>query len=447
MDTISIVKKYFALFTILLFIVVFSVLAFLYLTTTENIYQNQKSSLHTVDIKNKKELLRSNIGDIIVFLESRFKKLSKEGRIKEDIVKEVLQDLRYYRFFNDQEIIIFDKNKKTILSTFQSDISQFDIYSLTDNNQNEFIKKIYLMAQKNKDGGYISYSWDRVYQKTNYNNKIAYAQQSELLNMIFTGHLYLDNKIALLGAEKEKKVEQGYIYLGAIFIIVMITLFVFISFMVKKLRNIYAKSVAYFLEEIKKDTHIIEDDGKFYGFGKVISYCNTLYFKVQKYKKEIHKLQSEIKDKATTDYLTGFANRKYFYSTCGDIISIASRERTPLSFIVIGIDDFEGIGDEYGYEVTDEILHDVANIIKSSVRDCDIATRLYNGEIMLLLYNTPSSGSLILLNRIKKKISDRKILFKGQEVAYNTYLHHLEFNFEEDKDIDDVIHRMRSAIT
>lgn len=104
-----------------------------------------------------------------------------------------------------------------------------------------------------------------------------------------------------------------------------------------------------------------------------------------------------------TDYLTGISNRSNFEKALGDKILKASKSNS-FSGIMIDLDDFKSINDQYGHLIGDEALKDAAKILLNSTKSNDILARLGGDEFVLILdVNDPDRLELIV-DRIRKSV-------------------------------------------
>jgi GAF domain-containing protein len=98
--------------------------------------------------------------------------------------------------------------------------------------------------------------------------------------------------------------------------------------------------------------------------------------------------------RASTDGLTGLYNHRYFYERLGQEIARARRYDTPVSLLMIDIDDFKTFNDSHGHVAGDEVLRGVADILTAALRrDIDIAARYGGEEFAVILPNTPVDGA------------------------------------------------------
>ncbi len=106
---------------------------------------------------------------------------------------------------------------------------------------------------------------------------------------------------------------------------------------------------------------------------------------------------------AITDYLTGLFNRSYLDKQ----IEISRKKDKFGSLLLFDIDDFKKINDKYGHQVGDQVLIQVANIIRESIREEDVAARWGGEEIAVYLPNLDSEISESIATRILKYIRDK----------------------------------------
>ncbi|QSX07060.1 diguanylate cyclase [Sedimentibacter sp. zth1] len=126
---------------------------------------------------------------------------------------------------------------------------------------------------------------------------------------------------------------------------------------------------------------------------------------------------SELKNRANIDFLTGLYNHCYFYETLENMFKNDPECEKAISVIMIDIDYFKSYNDLYGHQVGDDILKEIAYVIKSSSEQKDIICR-YGGEEFTVIYPGINQKKAIeFANNIREKIYDHK--FKGQELMPN----------------------------
>lgn len=130
---------------------------------------------------------------------------------------------------------------------------------------------------------------------------------------------------------------------------------------------------------------------------------------------DLKEKEKELKNLAFIDPLTNLFNRRYFIESAKSLISLAKREKTATTIMIIDIDDFKIINDVHGHENGDRVLVFVANVLKNQCRQSDVIARWGGEEFVILLPNTDLKGAKKVATAIKNKISHENI-----NMNYNT---------------------------
>lgn len=106
-----------------------------------------------------------------------------------------------------------------------------------------------------------------------------------------------------------------------------------------------------------------------------------------------------------TDPLTGVNNRRYFESRCLEEITRAQRHDLPLACMFLDVDKFKRINDTFGHQAGDEVLRNVARLIKVQLRASDVMARYGGEEFIALLPQTAVAQACDIAERIRSTIS------------------------------------------
>jgi diguanylate cyclase (GGDEF)-like protein len=106
---------------------------------------------------------------------------------------------------------------------------------------------------------------------------------------------------------------------------------------------------------------------------------------------------------ASTDPLTGLANRRGLRDRAPAILNQARRTGDPVGLLLLDVDHFKAVNDTYGHQVGDEVLRDVATAIRSCVRTDDVVVRV-GGEEMAVLTALPRAALVALGERIRAAV-------------------------------------------
>ncbi len=108
---------------------------------------------------------------------------------------------------------------------------------------------------------------------------------------------------------------------------------------------------------------------------------------------------------ASTDKLTGAWNRRRFEETIETEMDRLRRYGNRLSLMILDVDHFKNINDQYGHAVGDQVLVDLSDTIRSSLRSSDSLTRWGGEEFVILCPNTTLVIVSKLAERLRKKIA------------------------------------------
>jgi len=114
---------------------------------------------------------------------------------------------------------------------------------------------------------------------------------------------------------------------------------------------------------------------------------------------------AELTRQATTDSLTGIANRRHFMARGGDEIERARRYHLPLTLLLLDIDHFKQINDRFGHPAGDKLLQVVAQACQSNARNVDLPGRVGGEEFALLMPETSAIAARLAAERLRRAIA------------------------------------------
>ena len=110
-----------------------------------------------------------------------------------------------------------------------------------------------------------------------------------------------------------------------------------------------------------------------------------------------------------TDQLTGVNNRRYIEQRMQEEISRSQRERSSLSCLFIDIDHFKRVNDQYGHQSGDDVLREVAMLIKKELRLSDSLGRFGGEEFVVLLTQATLADAARIAERIRASVAKNLI--------------------------------------
>jgi diguanylate cyclase (GGDEF)-like protein len=115
-------------------------------------------------------------------------------------------------------------------------------------------------------------------------------------------------------------------------------------------------------------------------------------------------LHEAVERQAVTDELTGLANVRAFLVTLDRELERSRRFETPLALVMVDLDDFKRVNDNYGHQQGDEVLAQVAAVVRDVSRELDTAARYGGEELAVVLPQTDAAGAEFLAERMRAAI-------------------------------------------
>ncbi len=157
-------------------------------------------------------------------------------------------------------------------------------------------------------------------------------------------------------------------------------------------------------DKINGQTFTDEDLGLLQAIGSFITMAME--------RSDLHERAEALKEISITDPMTGLLNRRYFQERLTEEIERTRRHALPVCLMMIDIDDFKKINDKYGHLIGDEVLKEVAQIIRNTIRTIDVASRFGGEEFTVILPHTTKEDAGRIATRLCELISKGSALQK-----------------------------------
>lgn len=147
---------------------------------------------------------------------------------------------------------------------------------------------------------------------------------------------------------------------------------------------------------------------------------------------------------AMKDPLTGTLNRTAMDMMLSKEVELAHRHSTPMSLIVIDIDHFKGINDNYGHSTGDSALKALATRVRQCVRTTDSIFRYGGEEFVIMLSNTDHSGAQLLAERIRESVEE--MVYVTDKATLNMTISLGVATLEKDENAEGIFDRADHAL-
>ena len=109
-------------------------------------------------------------------------------------------------------------------------------------------------------------------------------------------------------------------------------------------------------------------------------------------------------ENARTDELTGLPNRRALAQRFLQEMQRARRHHNGISFLMLDLDHFKAVNDNYGHLNGDAVLAELATIFTAGARESDVCARYGGEEFAMILHETSAAGALAVAERIRSKV-------------------------------------------
>lgn len=365
-------------------------------------------------------------------------KTTKDGKIYiADIISTDALDMKYklYSYSKLKENIYLEIGfiDNTLINTMElllkdSSLSstKIELYNVSkDDEQYYYYQMKKRDSRKSKEKEYKEFKKFNLYEKTDdkiINTIKSDAQLQSINNGIQTIYtkIFDDDMFTILGFENivmkididvSKKLEfldnfRNIFFTSLVIILILlIGLFIFI-------KNRFTKPIENIVYSITSHTEV-EDK-------TILSLNNELSDISNSYNKLLLQLTKEIdlnKQLQLVDPLTKAYNRKAFEKTMTEVMPSFNRYKIPFSLILLDIDKFKEINDDYGHLVGDHVLIDMVALIIKNIRETDTLYRVGGEEFFIVCKNTVQSDVVIFAEKLREIIEQCLITIEHKTVT------------------------------
>jgi diguanylate cyclase (GGDEF)-like protein len=155
--------------------------------------------------------------------------------------------------------------------------------------------------------------------------------------------------------------------------------------------------------------------------------------------------QEELEMLATIDALTRLFNRRSILKKLDERIKLAHRYDEDLCLLLMDIDNFKSINDQYGHIAGDDVLESVASIIQNNIRETDYAGRYGGDELLIIFPQTDTLTASHIAERIRIKI-ESTVMKNNDGSTFNVTVSQGISSYKHDEDQTTFISRVDQAL-
>lgn len=154
--------------------------------------------------------------------------------------------------------------------------------------------------------------------------------------------------------------------------------------------------------------------------------------------------QRKLEIMASTDKLTGAANRQVFEEYFHRALEKAKSDQAAMSILLLDIDHFKKVNDNYGHSIGDLVLKTVCNLLRGQLKEQDVLCRWGGEEFLILVPEMDLSRAAEFAEQICRTISQRELKVNGVHISITASIGVAEF--QEQEPVEDLIKRADLAL-
>ncbi|MFH1790498.1 MAG: diguanylate cyclase [Candidatus Omnitrophota bacterium] len=131
---------------------------------------------------------------------------------------------------------------------------------------------------------------------------------------------------------------------------------------------------------------------------------------------DIKASHDRLKEASVFDWMTGCLNKEHFLKKASEELAKAVRNKTPLSFIFMDIDNFKDINDSIGHMAGDAVITEFGRRLQKIIRRIDMTGRFGGDEFMVMLPHKGAKDAAVVAERIRKSTAGKCVVFDKKRI-------------------------------
>lgn len=159
------------------------------------------------------------------------------------------------------------------------------------------------------------------------------------------------------------------------------------------------------------------------------------YDRMEEQNRDLARLNRKLQRIARYDALSGLMNRMSMFHVLDIEIERSLRTDAPLCILMVDLDHFKAVNDEYGHACGDEVIRQVGDILKNERRKYDYAGRYGGEEFIMLLPNTVLADAALVADRVRERLMNEPVECDTAEITVTTSVGVARFRSGETRDM------------
>ncbi len=171
-----------------------------------------------------------------------------------------------------------------------------------------------------------------------------------------------------------------------------------------------------------------------------------LHHRLQAKLHELDEMNQVLRKAITIDSLTGLHNRKYFMERLEEAVVRFHRYGHELSLIILDIDHFKNINDQFGHVTGDRILQKLSSLFAKAVRRADITARIGGEKFAVLAAGTGNQGAKVLTRKLLRIVSAGKYRLRDKEIRLSACIGFVSLSKGDTDDYEELFRKAENRL-
>lgn len=162
--------------------------------------------------------------------------------------------------------------------------------------------------------------------------------------------------------------------------------------------------------------------------------------------RQVQEKNRQLRDLALTDSLTGLPNRRALEEWTPRTLKGAARHGFPLWVVLVDLDHFKRVNDNYGHEGGDIVLRSFADLLRRHTRSSNICGRIGGEEFVTVLTHIDESGVQVAIDRVRKQLENEQFFFQGNVIKITASFGIAGFQGQNAPTLDELLRNADAAL-
>lgn len=280
----------------------------------------------------------------------------------------------------------------------------------TDGKKNLF--QSFVEVANKSQFGFVAYNWPKPMAGGGTTSelypKLSFVKKFNDWGMVLGSGVYVDD-VQVQFYDNVMQVALYILAIIALLSLLFISVMKDITFKIGSFKEGLLTFFAYLSRE-SSEAKLIKIESKD-EFGEMAKLINLNIQKAQRGVEEDRRLIDETRENlkeftvlATTDMLSGLANRRSAMDKFEEMLALAKQHSRHMGVLMADIDYFKKVNDTYGHQVGDEVIKTVSSVLQENIRKSDLAARVGGEEFLMLFDNGNSKVVHEIAQRIRQRV-------------------------------------------